>query len=126
MNTFSLHPVDLGDLEPLVQLQAYGHLLPLDLANIQSNWRSRYNDFISSESDEKGSPLLVDVKAADRWLDARGKPLFSERLLADKLKRNPGWKPARDRIDGTLAGLPKQILTEILRHITSAQVGGAA
>lgn len=122
MTTFSLHPVDLGDLEPRVQLQAYGHLLPFDLQAIQSHWRSRYSEFIFSEGDEKRSALWIDVKAADRWLDARGKPLFSHRLLADKMKRNQGWKPARERIDGTLAGLPKQILEQILAHLMSAQV----
>lgn len=122
MSTFSLHPVDLGDLEPRVQLQAYGHLLPFDLQAIQSHWRERYSDFISAVGEEKRSALWIDVKAADAWLDARGKPLFSHRLLADKIKRNPGWKPARERIDGTLAGLPKQILEQILIHLMSAQV----
>ncbi len=126
MSTFSLHPVDLGDLEPRVQLQAYGHLLPFDLHGIQSNWRSRYSEFISSEGDGKRSSLWIDVKAADAWLDARGKPLFSHRLLADKIKRNPGWKPAREKIDGTLAGLPKHLLEQILQHLVTAQAGAMA
>lgn len=121
MSTFSLHPVDLGDLEPRVLLHAYGHLLPYDLRAIQSNWRERYSDFISSTGGEKRTELWIDVKAVDAWLDARGKPLFSHLLLADKIKRNPGWKPAREKIDGTLAGLPKQILEQILVHLMAAQ-----
>lgn len=111
----TLHPVDLGDVPEAVHLSAFGHLLPLDGRGLQSNWKSRYS-FI--ERREKGR-LWINVKAADQWLDERGRPLLSEGIITEKKKRNPSWRPARDRVEGALAGIPEKILTDFLAHLVT-------
>lgn len=116
MSIFNLHPVDLGDLPAEVRLNAWGHLLPIDQSGIQKNWRSRYAEFIRSVD----GALWIDIKAADCWLDQRGKAIFSELALKEKMRRNPGWIPARDRLNGALDGLPVQIMRELaglLEHV---------
>lgn len=121
MTTFSFHPVDLGDLPPRLKLRDWGTLLPLDLDGIGKNWAERYSAFISREECGEARALWIDVKAADRWLDERGRALFSEIALVEKRRRNPGWTPARDRLDAVLAGLQGKILREIAALIDNAR-----
>lgn len=93
------HPVDLGDLPPFVLYSACHEWLPFSDRTVTANWRTRYASFMSRRSSEDGginAGLWVDVKAADCFLDARGRALLSEHLLKEKKRRNPGWIPARD------------------------------
>lgn len=105
-----LHPCDLGDLPEYVSLKVASPFLPIDSRNLSSNWKARYGGFVHREK----SGLRVDVKAADAWLDERGKALLSPLLMQEKRRRNPGWVPAGERLQA-LAGR-----TEIMDHLVLA------
>jgi hypothetical protein len=108
MITSSLHPCDVGDLPEYIQLSRCTLHLPIDERSIQSNWKTRF-PFIRRE---KIGGLWLDIKAADNWLDARGKKLLSPSLLADKKRRNPGWEPAGNRLEA-LVGSQEQIIQKV-------------
>jgi hypothetical protein len=110
----SFHPCDIGDLPHFVQLTACGAHLPLDEKNLRSNWKKRYPTFLKRE---KIGGLWVDVKAADSWLDERGKQLLSTCLLDDKRRRNPGWQPAGNRLKA-LAGTQLEILEKLAELVS--------
>jgi len=109
----SLHPCDVGDLPVDIQLSRCILHLPIDEKSLQSNWKKRY-PFVKRES---AGGLWLDIKAADNWLDARGKKLLSPSLLADKKRRNPGWQPAGDRLEA-LVGAQEQIIQKIVEAVT--------
>ena len=106
----SCHPCDCGDLPTHVLYRAFTDLLPMSKESIRKNWRQRYPFF-----SRKKEGLLVDVKAADLWLDQRGKKLFSQALLEKKRERNPDWRPVGDFAEavapasGTVAGKANQL-----------------
>lgn len=131
MITTSLHPCDVGDLPHFIQLSRCLQHLPIDDRNLQSNWKTRFPEFIKRE---KIGGLWLDVKEADKWLDARGKKLLSPSLLADKRRRNPGWEPAGNRLDALVSAQERivQKIAEIVAlklHANAtdfAKAGGAA
>lgn len=124
----SLHPADLGDLPKFVQLGACAHLLPLDQKNVQSNWKTRYPDFLERR---RLGGLWVNVKECDQWLDERGKKLLSTGLLEEKKRRNPGWAPAGDRLEA-LAGTQNEMIDKLAElvaqrlHANTTAFDGAA
>lgn len=112
MITSGLHPCDVGDLPEYIQLARCTLHLPIDERNLQSNWKLRY-PFIRRE---KIGGLWLNIKAADNWLDARGKKLLSPSLLTDKKRRNPGWQPAGDRLEA-LVGAQEKIIQKIAETV---------
>ena len=126
MTISSLHPCVVGDLPTWVQFSACSHLLPIDEKNIQSNWKTRYPNFIDRR---KVGGLWVDVKKCDQWLDERGSRLLSHMLLVEKRRRNPGWCPAGDRLEALASAHLQMIdkLAELVALKLHAQsTGGAA
>lgn len=129
--TIRLHPCDVGDLPEFIQLARCVQHLPIDDRNLQSNWKTRFPEFIKRE---KIGGLWLDVREADKWLDARGKKLLSPSLLADKRRRNPGWEPAGNRLEALVSAQEKiiQKIAEIVAiklHANPTEltkVGGAA
>lgn len=126
MTISRLHPCVLGDLPAWVQLSSCSHLLPIDEKNIQSNWKTRYGDFIERR---KVGGLWVDVKKCDQWLDERGSRLLSDMLLVEKRRRNPGWSPAGDRLEA-LAGAQLEMIDKLAELVAlklhAQSTGGAA
>ena len=113
MMPIRLHPCDFGDLPTLIQLATCSHFLPISDRNLQSNWKLRYSAFIVRQ---KIGGLWLDVKKCDNWLDERGKKLLSPQLIEAKKKRNPGWVPARDRVE-TLVGAQQEILDKLVEIV---------
>lgn len=127
--TLSLHPVDLGDLPEFVQYSAVDHLIPIEAHTLKSHWKTRYQ-FVERRAMGIGG-LSINIKQCDEWLDARGKALLSMQLLKEKIRRNPGWVPAGERIEA-LAGAHDGILNELADLVAqklsknfTAKVGGA-
>jgi hypothetical protein len=123
---YCLHPVDLGDLPPLIRFSACEGLFPCSNASIRSH--HSHSEWLVRQD----GTLMVDIRLADAWLDARGAVLLSTRLLERKRRRNPGWTPAGDRLHDALAGR-REILEELgqliarqLHQIATGEGGHAA
>lgn len=124
------HPCTVGDLPEFVQLTACAHLLPIDQRSLQSNWKTRYPDFLERR---KVGGLWINVQACDQWLDERGKKLLSSGLLEEKRRRNPGWIPAGERAEAWLAAqseilekLADLVARKLHTNSTFKGVGGGA
>lgn len=103
-----LHPCGLGDLPGAIELiQALPHL-SLTERTIRNHWKTHYPWVIREKSG-----LFVDIRACDSWMDSRGMPMISPKLIVVKKRRNPGWVPVSEQIDSGM-------LIEGLRGVSHA------